>query len=140
VLAFPPVSFVLVFLGAAVARRRERRSQTAGSVQRQLLRNARTALDAKDPRAFYDRIVESLTHALDSALGEPVGGMPHADLRKRLLEEGFDDDLASRVINELEGADFARFSASGVSGEEMERCLGRTMAIIERARRPRRSA
>jgi hypothetical protein len=40
-----------------------------------------------------------------------------------------------RLINELEGADFARFAASGVNRDEMERCLKRTNAIIERIQR-----
>ncbi len=140
VLVFPPIAFAVLLLGVGFARRRERRSQTAGSVQRQLVRSAQAALEDGDPRSFYDRIVASLTHALDAALGEPVGAMPHADLRKRLVDEGFDDDLVNRVINELEGADFARFAASGVSSEEMERCLARSVAIIERLRRFRRSA
>jgi hypothetical protein len=137
-LAFPPVLFVLVMLGAAVTRRREQRSATAGAVQRQLVRSAENALQANDPRSFYDRIVASITHALDSRLGEPVGGLPHAQLRTRLVAEGFDDDLVQRVINELEGADFARFAASGVSKDEMERCHQRTTAIIERIQRSRR--
>ena len=50
---------------------------------------------------------------------------------------GFDDDLVQRVINELEGADFARFAASGVDTEEMERCLQRTETIVERIHRVR---
>jgi hypothetical protein len=58
----------------------------------------------------------------------------------RLVAEGFDEDLIQRVINELEGADFARFSASGVNEDEMERCLQRTAAIIERMGRSRRNA
>jgi len=41
------------------------------------------------------------------------------------------------VINELEGADFARFAASGVDKDEMERCRQRTAAIIERIQRSR---
>lgn len=137
-LAFPPVLFVLVMLGADIARRRERRSTTAGAVQRQLVRDAQNALHADDPRSFYDQIVASVTHALDSLLGEPVGGLPHTELRTRLVAEGLDDDLVQRVINELEGADFARFAASGVSKEEMDRCLQRTAAIIERIQRSRR--
>jgi len=137
-LAFPPMLFVLLLLGTGAARRREQRSATAGAVQRQLIRSAENALHANDPRSFYDRIVASITHALDSRLGEPVGGLPHAALRTRLLAEGFDDDLVQRVINELEGADFARFAASGVSKDEMERCQQRTAAIIERVQRSRR--
>jgi len=138
-LAFPPALFILIILGTSIARRREQRSATAGAIQRQLIRSAADALRANDPRSFYDRIVASITHALDSHLGEPVGGLPHAALRARLVDAGFDDDLAQRLINELEGADFARFAASGVSKDEMERCLQRTTAIIERVQRSRRN-
>jgi hypothetical protein len=53
------------------------------------------------------------------------------------VAERFDDDLVQRVINELEGADFARFAASGVNKDEMERCRQRTAAIIERIQRSR---
>ena len=134
-LAVPPMLFVLLMIGAGAARRREQRSATVGAVQRQLIRSAENALQANDPRSFYDRIVASITHALDSRLGEPVGGLPHAALRTRLVADGFDDDLVRRVINELEGADFARFAASGVSKDEMERCHQRTAAIIERVNR-----
>ena len=139
-LALPPILFALFILGAGAARRRDQRSATAGALQRQLLRSAEDALQANDPRSFYDRIVASVTHALDSRLGEPVGGLPHAALRTRLGSEGFDDDLVQRVINELEGADFARFAASGVSQDEMERCRQRTAAIVERIQRSRRKA
>jgi len=139
-LSLPPIFFVLVLLAAAVARGRERRSATVGAVQRKLIRSAETALHADDPRLFYDRIVASITHALDSRLGEPVSGLPHAALRTRLLTERFDDDLVRRLINELEGADFARFAASGVSKDEMQRCLQRTVAIVERIRRSGGSA
>jgi hypothetical protein len=138
--AFPPVLFALIMVGMGAARRREERSATAGAIQRQLLRSAQNALHANDPRSFYDRIVTSITHALDSRLGEPVAGLPHAELRGRLVAEGFDDDLVQRVINELEGADFARFAASGVNEDEMERCLQRTTTVIERIQRSRRSA
>ncbi|MGB8224150.1 MAG: BatD family protein [Polyangiales bacterium] len=136
-LAFPPVLFVLVLLGAGVARRRERHGATAGAVQRKLLRSADQALHSDDPRRFYDQIVASIIHALDSRLGEPVGGLPHAELRTRLDAQQFDEDLVRRVINELDGADFARFAASGVSQDEMERCLKRTVAIVERVQRSR---
>lgn len=141
VLGLPPLLFVLVVLGSSTARHRERRSTTAGAIQRKLLRKAEDALKSNEPRSFYDRIVDALHHALETRLGEPVVGLPHAELRTRLTEVGFDDDLVRRVINELEGADFARFAASGVSREEMERCLDRTDAIVSRIQRStRRSA
>jgi len=138
-LAFPPLAFGLLVFAMSLAQRRERRSTTSGAVQRKLIRSARRALESDDPRAFYDRIVSSITHALDARLGEPVGGLPHALLRTRLAGAGFDDDLVERVINELEGADFARFAASGVNKGEMERCLQRTAAIVERVQRAKGS-
>lgn len=134
-LAIPPIAFALLALVVAIWRRREQESTSSGAVQRKLLRSARNALEAREPRAFYDRIVAAITHALDTRLREPVTGLPHIALRARLSRAGFDDDLVDRVINELEGADFARFAASGVDEDEMRRCLERTAAIIERVER-----
>jgi hypothetical protein len=139
-LGLPPLLFVLVVLGSSTVRHRERRSTTAGAIQRKLIRSAEDALKGNDPRSFYDRIVDAIHHALESRLGEPVVGLPHAELRNRLVEAGFDEDLVQRVINELEGADFARFAASGVSEDEMQRCLDRTDAIVARLRRSTRSS
>jgi hypothetical protein len=136
-LALPPLVFILVVVGGSISRRREQQSTTSGAVQRKLVRSARSALESDDPREFYDRVVASINHALDSRLEEAVGGLPHAQLRARLIAEGLEEDLVQRVINELEGADFARFAASGVSKEEMERCLERSAAIIERIQRSR---
>jgi hypothetical protein len=138
VLALPPFLFLLFLFGAALRRRSARLGATAAAVQHRLVESARSALRANDPRTFYDRIVASLVHALDARLGEPVSGLPHTELRGKLRASGFDEDLERRVINELEGADFARFAASGVSQEEMDRCLQRTTAIIERIQQSRR--
>jgi hypothetical protein len=136
-LALPPFLFLLFLLGTALTRRSARRGATAAAIQHRLIDSARSALRANDPRTFYDRIVASLVHALDARLGTPVSGLPHTELRGKLRAAGFDEDLEQRVINELEGADFARFSASGVSEEEMDRCLQRTCAIIERIQNAR---
>ena len=134
-LAVPPLLFILLTIGVSLARRRERRKTSAGAVQRTLIDEARAALRGNDPRTFYDRVVASITHALDTRTTEPVRGLSNVELRTRLVAAGFDDDLVQRVINELEGADFARFAASGVNTEEMERCLQRTETIVERIHR-----
>jgi hypothetical protein len=136
-LAIPPLAFLGLILGVGVSRRREERATTSGAIQKRLLRGAREALDSNDPRNFYDRIVASITHALDTRLGEPIGGLPHSELRSRLDEDGLDADLIDRIVNELEGADFARFAASGANPREMERCLQRTAAIVDRVQRQR---
>jgi len=131
-LAVPPLAFLGLIMFVGASRRRERRATTSAAVQRKILRSARDALDSDDPRSFYDRIVAAITHALDSRLGEPVGGLSQTELRTKLDAAGFDRDLVERIVNELEGADFARFAASGARADEMNRCLQRTVAIVER--------
>jgi len=139
-LASPPLIFILLTIGVSLTRRRKRRKATTAAVQRALIHEARAALRGNDPRTFYDRIVASITHALVTRTTEPVRGLSNAELRTRLVAAGFDDDLVRRVINELEGADFARFAASGTNTEEMGRCLQRTETMVERIHRVRGKA
>jgi hypothetical protein len=42
------------------------------------------------------------------------------------------EDLAARLVDELEGAEFARFSASGASPDELARARDRAQALLER--------
>jgi len=41
-----------------------------------------------------------------------------------------EEQLASTIVDELEGCDFARFSAIGVSSAEMQSCLDRTRELL----------
>jgi hypothetical protein len=134
-LALPPLFFLLFAIGVGVKRRHTGRKTTAEAIQRALIGEARLALRNDDPRALYDRVVASITHALETRIGESVRGLPNAELRPRLVAAGLDDDLVQRVINELEGADYARFAASGIDAKEMQRCLQRTETIVERIQR-----
>lgn len=134
-LALPPLFFILFTIGVGLKRRHRSRKTASGAIQRALIGEARQALRKNDPRTFYDRIVASIAHALETRTGEPVRGLSNAELRPRLVAAGFDDDLVQRIINELEGADYARFAASGVDAEEMQRCLQRTETIVERIQR-----
>ena len=43
--------------------------------------------------------------------------------------------LAETVVDELDGSDFARFSAVGVSPEEMKSCLERTRSLFVKLER-----
>ncbi len=136
-LALPPLIFIVLTIGVSIVRRQRHRGATAGAVQRALIDEARQALRDDDPRAFYDRIVASIAHALVTQTSEPVRGLSNVELRPRLVAAGLDGDLIERIINELEGADFARFAASGVNTEEMQRCLQRTETMVERIQRVR---
>ncbi|MEM7138056.1 MAG: BatD family protein [Myxococcota bacterium] len=134
-LGFPPFAFLLLTVAIGFSRRRDRDRSSAEAVQRERLAAAKKALRGKDPRAFYDAVVETLIQAVETRTDDSVRGLPNAELRSRLANAGFDEDLIGRVINELDGADFARFAASGVDEQEMSRCLERVETILERIRR-----
>ncbi|MGB5813350.1 MAG: BatD family protein [Polyangiales bacterium] len=134
-LGLPPLLFGLLTIVVGFRRRRFRRQDTPGAILRGIVRDAKEALEREDPRAFYDGIVAILMHALVARTDESIRGMSNAERTDRLTDAGFDADLIHRITNELEGADFARFAASGVDTEEMTRCLERTETILERIRR-----
>jgi hypothetical protein len=43
-----------------------------------------------------------------------------------------DEDLSRRVVDELEGTEFAQYSAEGASTDEMVGCSQRVGALLER--------
>jgi hypothetical protein len=98
---------------------------------RKRLAAARKYAAANDPRAFYGAIVQALKEMMEAKLERSVGSLTHPELRRALADRGVGEALGDRIVDELEGCDFARFSAAGVRGEEMERCLGRTRELLE---------
>lgn len=136
-LGLPPLLFVASALVALVRRRFGRGATTPSARQRKRGTKRRLdeakALGARgESREFYAAVARALVDALEARLGRPVLGFTHAELRTHLLSRGMDADLVSRLVDELEGTDFARFSSVGGSTEEMNRCLERIEALVER--------
>jgi hypothetical protein len=131
----------LILLAAAIARLAQRR-RTSGAAARtpkhaqreagKRLAQASKHLAAGEAREFYGAVATALKDVLEAKLGRPVGRFTHAELRRHLGERGMDAELADAVVEELEGGDFARFSAVGVRPEEMERCLTRARGLLDR--------
>ena len=139
-LALPPLAWVSLLLVAFARRRAAQRESAQGSQRaikgaRKRLARAVSHADSGDARAFYSEIFRVLAAVLEARLGAPVGGFTHHELRRHLVERGMDADLAFRTVDELEGLEFARFSAAGVSREEMTACTQRVAALIERLER-----
>jgi hypothetical protein len=107
----------------------------AAGVVREKLDGAKRALKTTDVGAFYPAVAASLRAALEGRLGEPVGSLTHAQLGERLAAAGMGADLRDRLVEELEGCDFARFSAEAGSADEMDRCLQRVRAMVQRVER-----
>ncbi len=135
-LAFPP----LLWLGLLVFRAQRKRIaarpvdevKRAQKAAQRRLSEARAHAKSGDSPAFYGEIAKAIESVLEGRLGEAVGGITHTSLAKELSARGMEGELVKRIIDELESCDFARFSAAGGSSEEMERCLGRTKALLSR--------
>jgi hypothetical protein len=133
-----PAAGWLVMLIVSAALRRARARAGASAPQR-TIRGARKRLarvdalaKAGDARACYGELASALKAALEARLGEPVGGFTLSALRGHLVARGMSEDLATRLVDELEGAEFARFSASGASPDELSRARDRAQALLDR--------
>lgn len=132
-LVAPPLLFACLLLIGRLRRRLEQRqSRSMRAAVRAPLARAEQHIKRGDAAAFYSEIALTIVESLKLRLGEPVTGLTHTELRGLLSERGAPDDLTSRIIDELEGCDFARFSSAGTTAPEMTQCLGRTQALVER--------
>lgn len=136
-LALPPFVF-FALVGFGLLRSRAASQSEAGApkrasktAQKALTRAKELAQDA-DPRGFYGEVARALKGVLEARLGEAIGGMTHIELGQHLLARGMATDLVAQVVDEVEGAEFARFSASGHAPDEMQRTLDRANALLKR--------
>lgn len=132
----------LIFAGALLVRTLRRGGDEAARANKTKAREAKRRLSAaathaseNAPAPFYAAIAQALKELLESKLERPVGSLTHAELRRVLAVRGLDPALADRVVDELEGCDFARFAAAGARPEEMQSCLTRSKAILDELER-----
>ena len=137
VLSLPPLLF-FALVGFGVLRRKAASKAAAGapkraskSARKALARAEQLAAD-DDARGFYSEVARALKGVLEARLGEPIGGMTHLELGQHLEARGMDSELRREVVEEVEGAEFARFSASGHAPAEMQRTVERANGILRR--------
>ena len=122
---------LVVILGGVALRHARRRRETPRAVPaKRRLDQAEKQAASGDPRAFYGAVASSLKAAIESKLGESVGGLTHDALRRDLRQRGMSEAIVRKLIEELEACDFARFSSAGASREEMDRTLARARDLL----------
>jgi hypothetical protein len=129
------------FIGFGAVRRRSELAKQRGSkdhavkTAKKRLRGAQEHATRGDAKAFYGEIHKVLGEVLEARLGAPIGGYTHAELRRYLRERGMGDELSERVVDEMEGSEFARFSAAGASPQEIAKCADRVGMLIDQVER-----
>jgi hypothetical protein len=133
--AAPPLAWLGLLAGAAIRRRLALRAERdvrgrASREAKKRLASAEAAARSGDAHSFYGALSLALKSAIEGRLGESVGSLTHSQLRKRLLDRGMSEDLARRVVDELEGIEFARFSSAAAERAEMDGALRRARRLL----------
>jgi hypothetical protein len=117
--------------------RRRRAAREAAGLGDRRAREARKRLDAaaeaigaRDTRAFYAALTQALRGMLEVRLDRAIGSLTHGELRRLLVDRGMNAELVGRLVEELEGAEMARFSAAGGEEGEMRAALERGRALL----------
>ena len=134
-LALGPLALIATTL-VLLQRRRSAARVEAGAADRAVrearkkLDEATKAIEARDTRAFYASVTHALKQGLETRLGRAIGSLTHVELRRLLVDRGMASALATKIKDELEGAEMARFSAAGGEEKEMRSTLERARELF----------
>ena len=134
-LAAPPAVFGLLLVVTVIRRIRRRPARRGRGARRDgkrrlQLAHERTASGELD--GFYAEARKVLVDAIESKLHSKIGGFTYPQLREHLTAHGMNPDLVKLMVDELEGTEFARFSAEGASDREVARCSEAVGVLLDR--------
>jgi hypothetical protein len=133
----PPVLFGFTVMWGRLRERwgqdteRGRRRKTRKMI-RHHLRVAEYQLKAGRPAAFYMEIDRVLSEVLSARLRRPIAGLSREELGTLIAGSGLGKTVATRILNELDAADRARFAPGTVNEPEMRASLERAAELILR--------
>lgn len=141
-LGLPPLLYLILVLTDRILRRMRRETPRArlrrarGNAKRRF-RLAEIHLRGNRPNKFFGELSRVILEHLEERLDKPVQALTREKLAEVLMDAGFSRTTVGRISKELDECDFARFSASGASIEEMNRAMNRVkelLASIEKTR------
>lgn len=126
-----PVALLLLGLVQGVRRRRAA-SAPSESVRgaKNALTEAQAAQKRGDGRGFYAAVSTAVLRAIEARGVEGLGSLTRSDLTRRLASRGMSEDLVKQIIEELEGAEMARYSQSAHEPSELETALSRVRGLL----------
>jgi hypothetical protein len=138
----PPLSFVVTVIADRVSRRLRKetpraRLRRARGNARKRFRLAEIHLRGNRPSKFFGELARVVYEHLEERLSRPLQSLTREDLAATLTSAGFAKSTVERIARELDACDFARFSPSGASREEMEKALGRVRELLRDIERTR---
>ena len=134
-IAAPPTLLLMTMFGGAVrarlrretARSKRRRARAAA---RRRMRTAELHIKGQRPSAFFGECARAIYEHLEYRLGTKCESYTMEELRRLLVERGFDEDLAKGTAAELESCDYARFAPSAQGPGEMKSAIRRVRGLL----------
>jgi len=111
------------------SRARKRRAATAA--QKRLIQ-VESLRDQVSTSEMYGAIASAIHGYLHDKHGVVTAGSSKNRLTAVMSELGYEEDLVSLLVRELEACDAARFAPSTISGTEFKAALARARGLIER--------
>jgi len=121
------IRLVMALAGRDTRRRRMRQAVAAA---RRELKHAGGVLEQQQPDRFYASIGKALSLYIDGSFGIAVGSTTYDRVAVALVETGVPADLSQKVREELESAEFGRFSPTALQQDDMRAALARTIELI----------
>lgn len=135
-LAVPGVAFVVLTVARQIQGQEQIQQKTRerkySKALRASLKEATNLATSADAKRFYPLINKMFRDALEKRLGSPIGSVTYPELRKTMGAHGMSDDLCNRIIDELEGLEFAQYSSAAATTAELDNCLRRITALLDR--------
>lgn len=130
-----PLAYLALLVFTRARRRRamnemKDRSRRADSKAFKLLDELSRRSSDTASEKFFGELHRVLVGFLEDRLEAPVAGDTMAELGRRLIDRGFDDEHASRCVTEMEACEFARFARGTSDEKERQGALERVRQLI----------
>lgn len=134
-LVTPVALFIVLLVGGVIRSRLNRETTTskrkdAERAAHARLRDAEEAAKNGDASGTYSQINEALLAYASEKSGVKIRGLTMEHAKTALIERGATQDLADRLITELENCDFARFAPGGQDDTAVADAIRRASDVL----------
>ncbi len=106
------------------------RSRKADAMARVALTQLSKGTDSMPSEEFFAEIQRILVDFLENRLETAVAGDTMSELDARLIDRGFNEEQAARIVSEIEGCEFARFARGASASDERRKALERVEDLV----------
>lgn len=130
-----PFSWIMIAVVSSARRKMAEnklkdRSRKADARARHALSQLSIGTDSMASEEFFAEIQRILVGFLENRLETAIAGDTMSELDARLVDRGFGEEQAARIVSEMEGCEFARFARGASAPDERRKALERVENLV----------